>query len=134
MPASSSSRPGVRHAPGVASLRVLALRAARNPGVGSLPAFHARTILAAGADRLGLILDDGVEGPGPLRAFHFHLMLCRYHTAGFRRWPEAMLPVRALWLTSTELGRRYRDAPAARGAVGSPCLCVVRSGSARARP
>jgi hypothetical protein len=98
----------------IASLRALALHAARDPAVGGLPAFHARTILTAGAERVGFVLDDGVEGDGPLRAFHFHLMLCRYHTAGFRRWPEVPLRVRALWLTSTELGRRYRDAPVAR--------------------
>lgn len=101
----------------VASLRALALRAARDPAVGSVPAFHARTILTAGAERLGFVCEDGVGRHAPLRALHFHLMLCRYHAAGFGRWPAAMLPVRALWLTSAELGRRYLGAPAVPGAA-----------------
>ena len=102
----------------VLSLRALAQRAARDPAVGSLPAFHARTILTAGAEHLGFVCEyDGAGRWAPLRALHFHLMLCRYHAAGFGRWPATLRPVRALWLTSAELERRYRGAPAVRGAA-----------------
>ena len=100
----------------VASLRALARRAAEDPGLGNLRVFHSLTILVTGAERIGFLVgDDGV--PARVRALFFHLLLCRYHAAGFARLPPTFLPARELWLTAAELQRRY-------GAEASPLMRV----------
>jgi hypothetical protein len=100
----------------IASLRVLARRAASEPLAGELRAFHAHTILTTGAERLGFVVVDGAPAHDPIRTLYFHLLLCRYHAAGFRRWPRRLRPTRQLWITAAELRRRYLEAPAAASA------------------
>jgi hypothetical protein len=94
----------------VASLRALAARAAADPGVASLGAFHARTILTGGAPRLGFVVDAGNARPHRLRTLFFHLLMCRHHGAGLARLPRDLLPTHDLWLTGAELARRYAPA------------------------
>src|SRR5579884_1944509 len=86
---------------------------------------RARTILATGAERIGFVV-TAANGRAPfLRTLFFHLLLCRYHAHGLARLPEHGLPPRELWLTTTELRRRY-------GAVAAQV--GVTPGSVRALP
>jgi hypothetical protein len=91
----------------VASLRALAGAVEADPLLRPLEVFHASTILPF------------------LRTLFFHLLLCRYHAHGLARLPEHGLPPRELWLTTTELRRRY-------GAVAAQV--GVTPGSVRALP
>jgi hypothetical protein len=97
----------------VASLRALADATEADPLLRPLKAFHASTILATGAERIGFVVTAADGRARRLRTLFFHLLLCRYHAHGLARLPEAGLPPRELWLTAAELRRRYGGAAAA---------------------
>src|SRR5579875_3453967 len=109
----------------VASLRALAGAVEADPLLRPLEVFHASTILATGAERIGFVV-TAANGRAPrLRTLFFHLLLCRYHAHGLARLPEHGLPPRELWLTAKELRRRYGTVDARAG---------LTPGSVRALP